>query len=45
LVKCPTCGKEVETPIKEWDMGKNKKIHVKQYECCGKKFREYRKRV
>ena len=45
LVKCPTCGKEVETPIKEWDMGKNKKIHVKQYDCCGKKFREYGKRV
>ena len=45
MVKCPTCGKEVETPIKEWDMGKNKKIHVKQYECCGKKFREYGKGV
>jgi len=45
LAKCPTCGKEVETPIREWDMGKNKRIHVKQYECCGKKFREYRKRV
>jgi len=44
MAKCPTCGKEVETPIKEWDMGKNK-IHVKQYECCGKKFREYGKKV
>jgi len=42
LAKCPTCGKEVETPIKEWDMGK---IHVKQYECCGKKFREYIKKT
>jgi len=41
MAKCPTCGKEVETPIKEWDMGKNKKIHVKQYECCGKKSARY----
>ena len=45
MAKCPTCGKEVETPIKEWNMGRNKKIHVKQYECCGKKFREYGKKV
>jgi len=26
-------------------MGRNKKIHVKQYECCGKRFREYGKKV
>lgn len=45
LAKCPTCGKEVQTPIKEWDMGKNRKTHVKQYACCGKKFCEYGKRV
>jgi hypothetical protein len=45
MAKCPTCGKEVETPLKEWDMGRNKKIHVKQYECCGKRFREYGKKV
>jgi hypothetical protein len=44
MAKCPTCGKEVETPIKEWNMGRNKKIHVKQYECCGKKFREHGRR-
>jgi uncharacterized Fe-S cluster-containing MiaB family protein len=44
MAKCPTCGKEVETPIKEWDMGRNK-IRVKQYECCGKRFREYVKKV
>jgi hypothetical protein len=37
-----TCGKEVETPNKEWKLGK---IHVKQYECCGKKFWEYVKMV
>jgi len=36
---------KVETPIREWDMGKNKKMQVKQYECCGKRFREYGKRV
>ena len=41
MAKCPACGKEVETPIKEWDMGKNKKIHVKQYECCGKTRARY----
>jgi len=34
MVKCPTCGKEVETPNKKWNLGK---IHVRQYECCGKK--------
>jgi hypothetical protein len=45
MAKCPNCGKEVETPIKEWNMGRNKKIHVKQYECCGKKFREYGRKV
>jgi hypothetical protein len=45
LAKCPTCGKEIQTPIKEWDMGKNRKTHVKQYACCGKKFCEYGKRV
>jgi hypothetical protein len=32
------CGKETKSPIKEWDLSK---IHVKLYECCGKKFREY----
>ena len=41
MAKCPTCGKEVEKPIKEWDLGKT---HVKMYECCGRKFREYIKR-
>jgi len=35
------CGKDVETPVKEWDL----KTHVSQYECCGKKFREHVKRV
>jgi hypothetical protein len=35
---CPGCGKEA-TPIKEWDL--SPKVHVKLYECCGKKFREY----
>jgi len=42
MARCPTCGKEVEMPVKEWDLGKT---HVSQYECCGKKFREYVKRV
>ena len=37
-----TCGKDVETPNKEWNLGK---IHVKQYECCEKKFWEYLKMV
>jgi len=39
LVKCPNCGKEVTKPIKEWDL--SPKVHVKLYNCCGKKFREY----
>jgi len=40
-MKYPECGKEVKTPVKEWDLGK---IHVKQYEHCSKKFREYIKK-
>ena len=42
MVRYPACGKEVETPFKEWDLGN---FHVKQYECCGKKFREYMKMI
>ena len=42
MARCPICGKEVEMPIKEWNMGK---IYVKQYGCCGKKFREYIKKT
>ena len=42
MVKCPTCGEEVEMPVKEWDLSK---MHVKLYECCGKKFRVYVKRI
>jgi NAD-dependent SIR2 family protein deacetylase len=38
-MKCPECGKEVKKPIKEWEL--SPKVHVKLYECCGKKFREY----
>jgi hypothetical protein len=41
LVKCPCCGADVASPNKEWDV--SPKLHVKQYECCGKKFREYGK--
>ncbi len=39
MARCPECGKEVEKPIKEWNLGS--RTRVKQYECCGKKFREY----
>jgi hypothetical protein len=42
MAKCPTCGKEGETPVKGWDLGKT---HVKQYECCGKRVREYVKMI
>jgi predicted RNA-binding Zn-ribbon protein involved in translation (DUF1610 family) len=42
MARCPNCGKEIQTPSKEWDLGR---IHIKQYECCGKKFREYEKKV
>lgn len=42
MARCPTCGKDVEKPSKEWDL---RNIHVKQYDCCGKKFREYEKKV
>ena len=41
LAKCPKCGAEVTSPIKEWDV--SPKLHVKMYEHCGKKFREYKK--
>lgn len=43
MVKCPVCGKNVATPAKEWDLGP--RLHVKQYEHCGKKFREYVKKA
>jgi hypothetical protein len=38
VVKCPTCKKDLKNASKEWDL---KKTHVKQYECCGNKVREY----
>jgi hypothetical protein len=41
-MKCLECGKEVKNPVKEWDLSPN--VHVKLYECCGKKFREYIKK-
>ena len=39
MARCPTCGTDFETPVKEWDLGKT---HVSQHECCGKKLREYK---
>jgi len=42
MAKCPKCGKDVEKPLKEWDV--NPRLHVKLYECCGKKFRQYVKK-
>ena len=42
MVKCPSCKKELTKPIKEWDL--STKVHVKLYECCGKKVREYIKK-
>jgi len=39
MAKCPKCGAEVTRPLKEWDL--SKKVHVKLYQHCGKKFREY----
>jgi len=41
-MKCPECGKDIKTPVKEWDL--SPKVHVKMYEHCGKKFREYTKK-
>ncbi|HJX23256.1 MAG TPA: hypothetical protein VJ574_02455 [Candidatus Bathyarchaeia archaeon] len=41
MAKCPKCNKEVAKTVKEWDMGK---LHIKLYECCGKKFREVSKK-
>ncbi|MCW3976865.1 MAG: hypothetical protein NWE77_02910 [Candidatus Bathyarchaeota archaeon] len=38
--RCPRCGKVVEKPINTWNLSKT---YVKQYECCGKKFREYKR--
>ena len=38
MVKCSICARNIKNSSKEWDL---KKIHVKQYECCGKKVREY----
>ena len=40
MAKCPDCGGEAKL-VKEWDVGP--KLHVKLFECCGKKFREYGK--
>jgi uncharacterized protein (UPF0212 family) len=44
LAKCPKCGAEVPTPIKQWELkgGKAKKvIKIGMFECpsCKKKFR------
>jgi hypothetical protein len=39
MVECPECNSELITPIKEWDL--SPKVHIKMYECCGKKVREY----
>lgn len=39
MAKCPKCGAEVTRPIKEWDL--SPKVHVKLYQHCGNKFREY----
>lgn len=41
-MKCPDCGANVTRPIKEWDL--SPKVHVKLYEHCGKKFREYKRK-
>ncbi|MFQ6085340.1 MAG: chorismate-binding protein [Candidatus Bathyarchaeia archaeon] len=44
MAKCPSCGSDVATSLKEWDVNppRGKGFHVKLYECpgCGKKFRE-----
>jgi len=40
-MKCPVCGQEANL-VKEWDLGP--KVHIKLYEHCGKKFREYIKK-
>ncbi len=40
-MKCPDCGKPAKL-MKEWDL--SPKVHVKLYECCGKKMREYVKK-
>ena len=42
MVKCPSCGQELTTTVKEWDL--SPKVHVKLYEHCGKKVREYVKK-
>ena len=40
MPRCTCCGKEAKL-VKEWDL--SSKVHVKMYECCGKKIREYLK--
>jgi lysyl-tRNA synthetase class I len=42
MMKCPTCGQVLTKPVKEWDL--SPKVHVKMYEHCGKKVREYVKK-
>ena len=42
MAKCPSCGAEVRSPAKEWDVGQ--KLHIKMYKHCGKTFREYIKK-
>jgi len=36
MAKFPTCGKEVETPIMKWDMGKNKRYMLSSTSVAGK---------
>jgi len=49
VAKCPKCGVDVETPLKEWKMKGRKEGHpdehntitVQQFRCpCGKSFRK-----
>lgn len=41
-MKCPKCGAALTKAVKEWDL--SPKVHVKMYEHCGKKVREYVKK-
>ena len=40
MVKCPRCGTETSSVVKEWNYGP---FHVKEYFCkkCQKKFNLY----
>jgi hypothetical protein len=42
--RCPICGIEFKTPVREIDLGSWSMTLIREYECCDRKFREYERK-